>query len=142
MELYLEIIITIVIALFVLCFASLLFCGKDQFSGDGIYIINDEIKKHHYHLKFYKFLFAVVFVINRKWRKGLISKYTFWGMCILYFYYILEIICHTIGGLISCKSLMIDIPILYVTLVVLIPAIYIVVTMNIISRITKKKKGI
>ena len=96
MELYLEIIINFFVILFICCFASLVFCAKDKLSSDGIYIVSDKVKEKHYHLKFSKVFFLVVFAINRKWNKGLISKYTFWALSILYYYFIAEFICHII----------------------------------------------
>ena len=118
----LELIIVLGITVFWMLCHSLIVAIVDKYSGEGIYVASDEIKKAHYFLKKSKFLFWVVFVINRKWKKGMISKFSFWATIVAYIYYFFSTIIETVFLCFNIQ-LRLDLPLAFVCIWIIIPMI-------------------
>lgn len=133
-----ELIIVLGISIFWLLFHSLIVSIADKNTGEGIFFADGKIKSNHYHLQKSKFLFLFIFLINRKWKKGLISKFSFWAIVISCVYIlvaiIIEIVCFCFDWI-----LRLTMPTLFIGLWVIFPII-ITWLSAIIIHVKQKKK--
>lgn len=100
--------VLIVIAAGILCrmYHGLIYCINTPHTQDGIFGVNSAIRRSHYELRKSKFLFFHIFIMNRKWKSGLIYKETFWKQLasdlIIYIFPIVMLL----YGLITGRSLL------------------------------------
>ena len=126
-KMFLEIIIVFGVSCFLVAVFSLIICISDKHTGEGaVGILDKNAKTRHYCLKKSRIFFVFVFLMNRKWKKGLISKDSFWGLLTVYSY----LICASIVEIIfMCCGIILrlDMPLIFVGVWVLIPVLLLIV---------------
>jgi len=134
---YLEVIIVFGISLFLILFSSLIIAMFDKYTAEGILGIMDQnAMSNHYCLRKTRICFLFIFLINRKWKKGLISKCSFWAVMAIYIYLfvaiIVEIAFMSFGVILSGEM-----PLAFVGIWVLIPVVFLIITPLVFRAIQK-----
>ena len=121
----LELIIVFAISIFMILLFSLIITVWDKYTIEGaLGILDEKAKSKHYCLKKTKICFLFIFISNRKWKSGYISKYSFWAMVAVYIYLVIAIIIEII--LMSLNIVLrIEHPLIFVSIWVSIPLIFI-----------------
>ncbi len=125
---FLEVIIVFGISLFLVLLFSLIITMSDKYTPEGILGIMDQnAKSRHYCLKKTRICFLFIFLINRKWKKGLISKYSFWAVMTIYIYLFVAIIVEIIFMSFDVVLRM-DMPLIFVGIWILVPVVFLIIT--------------
>lgn len=119
---------------------SLMIGLYDKYTPEGaIGILGEKMKEKHYYLNKSKFLFVFIFIMNYKWKKGYISKNSFWALVSVYIYLLLAIITEIIF---MCFQIIlrIDIPLLFVCIWIVVPFICLFIMLPCVFHFLQKNK--